>query len=146
MKNRQSIVLVCITGLFLSFLMGFLLGRNSRGTDILISSVPETTASRILSASESAVVPSTCEAQDLPVLSGTVPDSAASSKGDSRININTATLAQLDSLPGIGPVLAQRIVDYREENGPFTAVGELMYVDGIGSKKLADILDLITAE
>jgi competence protein ComEA len=62
------------------------------------------------------------------------------------ININTATLAQLDSLPGIGPVLAQRILDYRAAHGPFTAPGQLTLVEGIGQKRLADILDLITVE
>lgn len=54
------------------------------------------------------------------------------------ININRATAAQFDSLPGIGPVLAQRIVNYRKVNGPFAAIEDLQKVSGIGTSKFAD--------
>ncbi|SDN91428.1 competence protein ComEA [Actinomyces ruminicola] len=63
---------------------------------------------------------------------------------DGRININTATAAQLEGLPGIGPALAQRIVDYRTEHGPFTSVDELMSVSGIGAAKLEGLRDEAT--
>ena len=62
------------------------------------------------------------------------------------INVNTATLSQLDTLPGIGPVLAQRIIDYREAHGPFTSPAQLLLVEGIGEKRLAEIIGLITIE
>ncbi|MCB1059727.1 MAG: helix-hairpin-helix domain-containing protein [Calditrichaeota bacterium] len=62
------------------------------------------------------------------------------------ININTATAEMLDRLPGIGPVLASRIIDEREEHGPFATVDELERVPGIGPKKLAAMRDRIIVE
>jgi competence protein ComEA len=56
-----------------------------------------------------------------------------------RVDINRATVEQLQALPGVGPVLAQRIVDYRKQHGAFKSVAELNNVKGIGEKKLADI-------
>ena len=53
------------------------------------------------------------------------------------VSLNTADLAALDTLPGVGPVLAQRIVDWRAEHGRFTSVDELGEVSGIGDKLLA---------
>lgn len=60
-----------------------------------------------------------------------------------KVNINTADAVALEALPGIGPALAQRIVAYREANGPFTAVEDLLNVPGIGEKKLAQFRDYI---
>ncbi|WP_120521411.1 helix-hairpin-helix domain-containing protein [Arthrobacter celericrescens] len=61
-----------------------------------------------------------------------------------RININTASAAELDELPRVGPVLAERIVAWREEHGPFAAVEELDAVDGVGPKMLEALLPLVT--
>jgi competence protein ComEA len=60
------------------------------------------------------------------------------------VNINTATFDQLLGLPGVGEVLAQRILDYRTEHGPFGSVDELLNVSGIGEAKLADIMPKVT--
>ena len=60
------------------------------------------------------------------------------------ININTASLEELDSLPGIGPTIAQRIIDYRDENGPFNTIEDIQNVSGIGPSTFDEIKDLIT--
>jgi competence protein ComEA len=65
--------------------------------------------------------------------------------GDSILNVNTATAPELERLPGIGPSLAQAILEYREGHGPFQRVEDLLEVPGIGPAKLAQIEDLITA-
>jgi competence protein ComEA len=69
------------------------------------------------------------------------PGDPASAGG--KVNINTATLAELETLPGIGPALAQRIVDYRESHGRFAQIEEITEVSGIGEATFAKIRDEI---
>jgi competence protein ComEA len=59
------------------------------------------------------------------------------------VPLNTATVEQLDSLPGVGPVLAQHIVDYRTQHGGFRSVDELREVNGIGERRFADLRNLV---
>lgn len=60
-----------------------------------------------------------------------------------KININSADAAMLDTLPGIGPVLAQRIIDYRQQHGAYKQIADIMLVKGIGEGIYADIQALI---
>ena len=75
---------------------------------------------------------------------GNKPVTTQSADG-SKLNINTATAAQLQDLPGVGPVLAERIVAYRQENGAFTTIEQLLLVEGVGETLLESIADHITA-
>ena len=69
--------------------------------------------------------------------------SGGSSPPGQPIDLNTATLDQLDGLPGVGPVLAQRIIDWRTSHGRFSSVDELTEVSGIGERTLADLRPLV---
>ena len=62
------------------------------------------------------------------------------------ININTATQAELESLPRIGPAIAQRIIEYRTLNGPFTSIEQIKNVKGIGEATFNAIKDFITVK
>ena len=59
------------------------------------------------------------------------------------VNLNKATVAELDKLPGVGPAISQRIIDYRQENGGFVSVEEIKLVPGIGDKMYQEIKDLV---
>jgi competence protein ComEA len=72
--------------------------------------------------------------------------SAAATPAAKRVNINTATLAELDTLPKIGLVTAQRIIDYRTKNGPFKEIQDLKNISGIGDATFEALKDLITVE
>ena len=73
-------------------------------------------------------------------------ENAPIERGGYLININVADAEAFETLPGIGEVLAERILDYRAKNGPFPSVEALDAVEGIGEGKLEDIRPFITAE
>ena len=68
----------------------------------------------------------------------------ASTAPGARVNLNTASAAELDALPGIGAATAQKIIDDRETNGPFARPEDLMRVPGIGESKFDALKDLVT--
>ena len=78
-----------------------------------------------------------CEGQSCTSADGA--DAGSDTEGQGLVNINTANATQLTQLPGIGPAIAQKIIDYRTANGPFTSVDDLTKVPGIGAAKLAQI-------
>lgn len=125
MKKPRLSILVAVTLLFAVFTLGFFLGRNGSHGSVELS-VP--------AAMQTLPPQSTCPEPTTPeTVAVTFP-----------IDINRADAEQLTALPGVGEVLANRIVAYREENGSFLSTQELQNVDGIGEKRLDAILDLIT--
>ena len=83
---------------------------------------------------ESIAVAEIAEARRASLLSG---ENIISNISLEKVNLNTASKSELITLPGIGPALAERIVAYRDEFGPFTEINELMNVKGIGEKSVA---------
>lgn len=83
----------------------------------------------------------------VPTPPGAEPGPAASGTpgGTDKVDLNAATLATLDTLPGVGPVTAQRIVDWRTEHGRFDRVEQLREIDGIGPSRFAKLKDLVVA-
>ena len=161
MKNKAAAALAALVLLFGGFTGGFFLGRNTRvGTiqttktvnievpgetvvvlqEVLVTLPPETlpptqpveTVPSRSNSSSSAQSGEKTKADDSPS-KNTRPKEE---KVTFPVNINTASQKELDALPGIGEVLAQRIIDYRSANGPFSTVDELTKVKGIGEKTL----------
>ena len=75
---------------------------------------------------------------------GEIKRSVSKIKSGSKININTADKSQLDTLPGVGPALAERIVEYRQTNGGFNDIEELKKVSGFGPSKFEKVKDKVT--
>lgn len=90
---------------------------------------------------EQIFVPSPGEAP--PAGAAGAADGGAGAAGDRPVDLNTADISALDSLPGVGPVLAERIIAWRDEHGRFTSVDELGEVSGIGEKLLGQLRDRV---
>ena len=125
MKNKVSVLLAVVTVLFVGFTLGLFVGRNTGSGTVTLAVSPQMLTAPTTAATAAAE---------------TVPEETVSFP----VNINTADVDTLTALPGIGQVLAERILAYRQQNGSFRAVEEIMKVEGIGEKKAEAILDLIT--
>lgn len=125
--KKASIVLFAALGMFICLLAGISIGRHSMSGMITISDGPVESVQNIYLTDD---------------LAHTV--TSGESNTDGKININTASVSVLQMLPNIGPVLAQRIVDYRTQNGNFTAPEDLLQVEGIGKVRLEEIRNYIT--
>jgi competence protein ComEA len=97
----------------------------------------------VLTDAQQVVVPKEGATAGIPATGSGVPSSSAS-PATALVNVNTATPEELETLPGIGEVLAGAIVAYREEHGPFTSVDQLLDVSGIGEVTLGEIRELVT--
>ena len=84
------------------------------------------------------------EQLQIPVIGAVEVAPGSAIVSDGRVNLNTADAAALDTLPRIGPAMAQRIIDWRDDNGRFTSVEDLLAVPGIGDKMLESLRDLVT--
>ncbi len=125
-KQRTLSLLIRITLVFFGFTLGFFLGRNTVESQVQLQ----------LSSS----IHSTPTGQTAPAEETTEGEQGYSFP----IDINTAEKEELMALPGIGEVLAERILTYRENHGPFSSAKELLYVQGIGQDTLNSLLALIT--
>lgn len=116
MKKSAFWCLLLICCSCIAFTGGFFLGRNANRTPVQVGALPPVSAD----------------------------SSESGEKEPELIDINTATLEQLQALPKVGPVLAQRILAYRQENGPFRDIRDIAKVEGIGETILDAIVAYIT--
>lgn len=124
MRKPNYSLLALITLLFVVFTAGYFLGNSQKKSQLTVS--------------VSKVIPAASQETEYQLAGSVKPDTP-----HFPVSINHASKEELSALPGIGDVLAQRILDYRAAHGYFRSVEELLNVEGIGKKRLEEILDLI---
>ncbi len=118
----------------------WVLASRAHSVPIAASAPP----SPLVASSPALSAPASASGSPGAVVSAGAGGSAGSASGSAPVDLNTASLEQLDGLPGVGPVLAQRIVDWRTAHGRFASVDQLREVSGIGPSKFDDIRGLVT--
>ncbi len=147
--SKAEILLLTLTGAFVVFLSGFYIGRSSAGGVLTVqtqrqSEEPE--QPNIEPEPEAVDEPSSeakTDAEEAPAQDGGAGAEASESE-TVPVNINTASAEELETLPGIGEVLAERIIAHREQYGAFRIVDEIMDVRGIGEATFEELKDYIT--
>jgi len=158
--RRLEIIFIGITLAFICFMGGFFTGRswsvvnivaaiseteNNTGTTVNLASV-QTPQDEQQSQSviQNPVTDDKQEPAEIPDTEAPSEATGAPKQGDGKININIASQSELKDLPGIGDVLASRIIDYRRQNGDFSRIEDIKNVSGIGEKRFQAIEDKIT--
>ena len=137
LKKYKQIIFYVLIGLYVLYNLGtYFLGKSNSDLEIIQGSVPE-----ILS-EEKTQIPENTDVQ----AAAEAAISESPSSHDGRINLNTADSALLQTVKGIGPVTAERIIEYRNSYGSFSCVEELTEVKGIGEKTLSKIKDFFFVE
>ena len=127
-----AVCLVC-----LAFTSGVFYGRRTAGDGYLVRTERQVETTAALPAAESG------EKQVSESVNSTLVSTAQTAQTADRLDLNTATAEQLQTLPGIGEVLSGRIVAYREQYGRFASVADLLNVEGIGEATYMAVRDLV---
>ena len=160
--RRFELVIISVTLAFACFMGGYFIGRSAGSVSIsptvrspsetqptvpqvhMTNILPPTAPVQEMTTTESVTYP---QAEQPPAVmpEQATPSATVSSRdAQGRININTASRSELMDLPGIGSSLSERIVDYRNANGPFRSIEEIRNVSGIGERRFEAIMDKIT--